>query len=75
MLIEYHGKTTINNYLKRNKLTLKQLYSVSIQIINILKILYKYKYSHNDLHLGNLMIQKNKKNIFIFLIKRYLLMD
>ena len=70
MLIEYHGKTSINNYLKKNKLTLKQLYSISIQIINILKILYKYKYSHNDLHLGNLMIQKTKEKYFYFSNKK-----
>jgi hypothetical protein len=70
MLIDYHGKTTINDYLKKYKLTLKQLYSVSIQIIHIITILYRHKYSHNDLHLGNLMIQKTKEKYFYFSNKK-----
>ena len=68
MLIDYHGKTTINDYLKKYKLTLKQLYSVSIQIIHIITILYRHKYSHNDLHLGNLMIQKKILGLSVILM-------
>ena len=60
-LLEYKGKHTLRDFLLKKKYT----YSIILQIINIILILHKGGYSHNDLHYENIMIYKTKKEYFI----------
>lgn len=68
-LLDYKGNTTLLNFLQKNKLTDKQLYSICLQICKIICVLYKGGYSHNDLHTGNIMINKTNKKYFNFMNK------
>jgi len=66
-LTQYQGDTNLETFLKKHqKLSSLQLYSLVLQICKIVKILYQAGYSHNDLHLGNLMINPTKKKTFDF---------
>jgi len=63
-LTVYHGNINLREYLKNHTLTIKQTYSIMLQIIKILMILYKRCYSHNDLHTGNIMIKRTNLSDF-----------
>lgn len=65
-LTDYHGDTNLKKFLGKRNLTLKQTYSIMLQIIKIMMILYKAGYSHNDLHPGNIMIKPTKEKYFEF---------
>lgn len=69
-LTEYKGHTTLEKYLQKNTMTIKQTYSIILQICNIMFILYKGGYSHNDLHPGNIMINATKLQHFKIMNKR-----
>lgn len=66
-LLEYKGKLTLGKFLSKYsyKLKLEQIYSILLQIINIIMLLHKGGYSHNDLHTDNIMICKTNKKYFI----------
>lgn len=68
-LMEFKGTETLHNFFikNKNKLTEKQIYSFCIQVCNIIYILYLGGYSHNDLHLNNIMIQKTNLKFFNFM--------
>ena len=70
MLIDYHGKWTCGKYLTTHSITSKQCYSLIVQIFKIIDILYKGGYSHNDLHLDNVMMKKTNEKYFTYKNKR-----
>jgi hypothetical protein len=60
-----YSKTISNgNSISNDKITKKQIYSICLQLCNIIYILYLGGYSHNDFHLKNLMIQKTSNRSF-----------
>ena len=65
-LLDYQGKTSFGKYIATHHLSINQTYSFIFQIIKIMLILYKGGYSHNDLHMENLMIKKTNEKYFIF---------
>jgi hypothetical protein len=65
-LIEYKGKTTLNDFLESNKMTSKIALSFCLQIAKIILLLDKGGYSHNDLHPGNIMVNKTTMKYFSF---------
>jgi serine/threonine protein kinase len=66
-LFDYKGHWTLQQFLEKHSksLSVKQVYSLLLQIIHIIQILHKGGYSHNDLHLGNLMITHTTRHHFI----------
>lgn len=67
-LIDYKGDMTLLNFLERNTtLDHKLIYSIILQICKIIFVLYKGGYSHNDLHPGNIMINKTSEKYFEFM--------
>jgi serine/threonine protein kinase len=69
-LLDYKGKMTLHKFLSTKKQTIKQLYSLMLQICKIIYILYEGGYSHNDLHSENIMINKTTKKYFNFMDKK-----
>jgi len=69
-VLEYKGNETLREYLYTKTLTVKQTYSIILQICNILLILYNGGYSHNELHSANIMIKKTKSKSFNMLNKK-----
>jgi serine/threonine protein kinase len=69
-LLDYKGNNNLNKFLIKNKLTEKQILSILIQVCKIILILYEAGYSHNDLHPGNIMINKTNKKYFNFMNKQ-----
>jgi len=63
-LLEYKGKFTLSKYFVKTKLSQAQIYSIILQIINIVKILKDGGYSHRDLHTNNIMICETDKDSF-----------
>ena len=66
-LLDYKGKINLNNFLLKHKLNPPLIYSICLQICKIIIILYKRGYSHNDLHPGNIMINKTYRTYFNFI--------
>lgn len=66
-LLDYKGDTTLSKFLKKNKPTQKQILSIMLQICKIIFILNQGGYSHNDLHPGNIMVNKTTKKYFNFM--------
>ena len=62
-IIDYKGSTTLYDFLQTN-LSTKQIYSILLQVCKIILLLSDMKYSHNDLHPGNIMIQQTKDKTF-----------
>lgn len=71
-LLQFHGLENYQDYIINNykNISVEQYYSFYLQIINIIKILNKYGYSHNDIHGGNIMIKRTKEEYFIFKNKK-----
>ena len=69
-LLDYKGNNTLYNFLVKKRLTKKLVYSICLQICNIILILYKKGYSHGDIHPKNIMISKTKRRNFIFQNKK-----
>jgi len=63
LLIDYKGSTTLYDYLQKN-LSIKRIYSILLQVCKIILLLSDIKYSHNDLHPGNIMIHPTKDKTF-----------
>ena len=63
-LLDYKGNTTLYKFLLKYKLTVNLIYSICLQICKIVLILNDGGYSHNDLHTGNIMINKTSKLYF-----------
>ena len=63
-LIDYLGPCTLDHYFAVQSPSKKQLLSILLQISTIVTILEKGGYSHNDLHMGNIMIQSTNKKTF-----------
>jgi serine/threonine protein kinase len=70
LLLEYKEGDTITDFLMKNKLTEKQVYSVLLQICKVMLILNEAGYSHNDLHCDNIIINKTDKKYFNLLDKK-----
>lgn len=66
LLLDYQGKSTLGKYIATHNLSVKQTYSFMFQIIKMILILYKGGYSHNDLHMYNIMIVKTNEKYFNF---------
>ena len=66
-LIDYKGDMTLATFLTKyiNKIKLTHIYSILLQIIHIIMLLYYGGYSHNDLYGNNIMITKTNKPYFI----------
>ena len=64
LLLEYKGKVDLFHFVKNKKIKNKRIYSICLQICNIIYILYLGGYSHYDLRLRNIMINKTKLNFF-----------
>ena len=62
-IIDYKGSTNLYDFLQTN-LSTKQIYSILLQVCKIILLLSDMKYSHNDLHPGNIMIQQTKDKTF-----------
>ena len=63
-MLDYHGDKTLGKYLATHNITPKQAYSFALQLCKIMLILYKGGYSHNDLHMDNVMITKTSEKYF-----------
>jgi serine/threonine protein kinase len=63
LVIDYKGSTNLYNFLQK-KLSTKQIYSILLQVCKILLLLEDIKYSHNDLHPGNIMVHSTKDKNF-----------
>ena len=53
----------MNDLIKSNTLKDKDLYFLFFQLLYTLKILENYKIMHNDLHIGNILIERLKQPI------------
>ena len=69
-LLEYKDGITLKDFLLKNTLTEKQIYSILLQICKIILILYNGGYSHGDLHLENIIINNTNKKYFDFMDKK-----
>jgi hypothetical protein len=69
-LIEYKGTNTLHKYLCNKIPTVKQTYSLILQICNMTSILYKGGYSQNDLNTENIMVNIPTEKTFIFFNKK-----
>lgn len=69
-LLDYKGNINLDNFLTKHKITEKQILSLCLQICKIIYVLYQGGYSHNDLHPGNIMINKTNKKYFNFMNKK-----
>jgi serine/threonine protein kinase len=66
-LTEYKGNTTLNDFLESGKIISSKIFlSFCLQLAKIVLLLYKGGYSHNDLHPGNIMINKTNIKYFSF---------
>lgn len=63
-LMDYHGTETLEKYIQTTSITNATIISFALQIINILLILYRGGYSHNDLHPGNIMVKPANTKTF-----------
>jgi len=63
LIIDYKGSNNLYNFLQNN-IPKKQVYSILLQVCKIILILSDLKYSHNDLHAGNIMIHSTKDKTF-----------
>lgn len=70
-ILEYKQGTTIAEFLNKQflhktitSLTHKQVYSILLQIVNIILILYRGGYYHRDLNIFNLMISETRDNTY-----------
>jgi serine/threonine protein kinase len=63
LIIDYKGTTTLYDFLGK-KLSKNQIYSILLQVYKIILLLSDLKYSHNDLHPGNIMIQATNDKTF-----------
>jgi len=69
-LQEYKGDITLESYMKNNTLSNIEFYSLILQLCHIQLLLFKGGYSHNDLHSGNITINKTNKKYFKLLNKK-----
>ncbi len=69
-IIDYKGDKNLEDFLGENKITEKMVYSFCLQICKMIQILYNGGYSHNDLHPGNIMINKTNDEYFNFMDKK-----
>ncbi len=69
-LLEYKDGITLKDFLLKNTLTEKQIYSILLQLCKIILILYNGGYSHGDLHLDNIIINNTKNKYFDFMDKK-----
>ena len=69
-LLEYKEGITLKDFLLKNTLTEKQIYSILLQLCKIILILYNGGYSHSDLHLDNIIINNTKNKYFDFMDKK-----
>ena len=63
LIIDYKGSNNLYDFLQNN-IPKKQVYSILLQVCKIILILSDLKYSHNDLHAGNIMIHSTKDKTF-----------
>ena len=61
MLTDYLGNCTLGKYIATNNLNYEETYSFIFQMIKIITILYNGGYSHNDLHMINILLSIIKK--------------
>ena len=69
-LLEYKEGITLKDFLLKNTLSEKQIYSILLQLCKIILILYNGGYSHSDLHLDNIIINNTKNKYFDFMDKK-----
>ena len=62
-LLEYKGNTTYADFMG-GKVPPSLSYSIALQLIYAVTILYNNGYFHGDLHMGNIMINKTTKKVF-----------
>lgn len=63
-LMDYHGPETLERFIQTKTISNANIISFALQIINILLILYRVGYSHNDLHPGNIMVKATSTKTF-----------
>ena len=63
LIIDYKGTTNLYDFLQTNIPT-RQIYSILLQVCKIILLLSDMKYSHNDLHSGNIMIHQTTDKTF-----------
>lgn len=64
-LLEYKGKNTLYDYISKHSITHNETCSFILQLVKISYILYKGGYSHNDIHSGNIMVNKTNDKYFL----------
>ncbi len=69
-LLDYKEGITLKDFLIKNKLTEKQIYSILLQLCKIILILYNGGYSHGDLHFENIIINHTNNKYFDFMDKK-----
>jgi serine/threonine protein kinase len=63
-LMDYHGTETLERFIQTKTISNVNIISFALQIINIVLILYRGGYSHNDLHPGNIMVKPTATKTF-----------
>ena len=69
-LMDFKGTQTLKEFINKKNLSIYQIYSIMLQICKIIYVLYEGGYSHNDLHLDNIMITPTKKKTFNLMNRR-----
>jgi serine/threonine protein kinase len=69
-LLDYKEGLTLKDFLIKNTLIEKQIYSILLQLCKIILIFYNGGYSHGDLHLENIIINNTNNKYFYFMDKK-----
>jgi len=68
--LDYHNGITLRKYMQKYTLTIKQKYSMFLQIAKIIWIFYREGYVHSDLHAENIMVSSTTKETFTLFGKK-----
>jgi serine/threonine protein kinase len=68
--LDYHNGITLRKYMQKYTLTIKQKYSMLLQIAKIIWLFYREGYVHSDLHAENIMVSPTTKETFTLFGKK-----
>ena len=58
---QYCGKTNLNQYLNKRTISIEKIKEILVQVISTVFFLDSYNLYHNDINLGNVIVQENIK--------------
>ena len=60
---QYCGESNLNQFLNKRIISIKKIKEILVQVISTVFFLDSYNLYHNDINLGNIIIQDDKKKI------------